>query len=111
MARHCGRCGEQGHYASTCKGSSYASRRADQGTDGVNLSEDEAPQYIPGLWLVNLENNKIAGKIMRANKTHVTYMSMLGAETESTLRDVANSNYMPVDLEPAHLLKFAVFYK
>lgn len=112
MGRKCGKCGVEGHYSSTCKGSSYASRRVEQNADGsVNLSKDEAPQYIPGLWLVNLESNKIAGKIMRTNKTHITYMSMLGAETESALRDVANGNYMPVDLEPAHLLKFAVFWR
>lgn len=121
MARHCGRCGEAGHYASTCKGSTYASvkRGLEQSANGETVSlgsfakyaEDAAPEYIPGLWLVNPDNNKIAGKILRTNKTHVTYMSMLGAETESALRDVANANYMPVDLEPAHLLKFAMFYK
>lgn len=118
MARHCGTCGEAGHYQSTCgkqrarqNAPSPTPARSDAAmTASISVDDGMVAAYQPGLWLVNLDTNIIAGRIKRVTKETIVYDSMLGAETESTRRDVVNSNYSPVELYPHHLLKFSVFW-
>jgi len=118
MARHCSNCGEAGHYSRTC---SQQKKEPSQAFEKISAGLNEAlafvkgeetgaivhtpsSDYRAGLWLVRQDTMTFAGKIKKVNKETVVYDSMLGAETESSIRDLANNNYEAIDLHPSHLI-------
>lgn len=85
MARHCGNCGQAGHYKSTCKNSkteevsTSSSARTLQEKGREILAEKRRKNKAlvgerkaeRGLWIVNPERKRIAGQIARVKRSGV----------------------------------------
>jgi hypothetical protein len=58
-----------------------------------------------------MDKGRLAGKIKRVTRETVVYEALGGAEVESTIRDITNSNYISVDLEPVHVVRLLQTFK
>jgi len=127
MGRHCSLCHAAGHYSKTCTtgktqqepnynvtGTFPASslgptvpivKSVVNALDAV-IDENEIVFVKPrkGLWIVNEQTKKIAGKILcvRGDGT-VVYENYLGATVDSSPETILSSNYTFVDLQPTML--------
>lgn len=103
MARQCGNCGQTGHNVRTCK----KQRQEDYLSSLPQEVDREAINGVKpkrGLWIVNPERQRIAGKILYVRKSgQVVYENKLGAHVESEQDTIERSGYQYVELEPKML--------
>lgn len=127
MARHCRNCRKEGHYAKRCPGNSVPD------PENINLEQskktlkeigreilalenkkiDREPDEVgtlprTGLWIVNLNKKRIAGKISQVKKDgSILWRGFYGDLNETPSEVFREAKYLFIDLEPEHL-KFEV---
>ena len=118
----CKNCGKDGHYAKTCSNNDLSTLEPEKVETGRSLREigqkilkqentvvERAPDALgtvpaKGLWLVNLDRKRIAGKISQVKKTgEILWIDHWNCLIESSPETIKAGGYLFIDLEPKHL--------
>ena len=119
--RKCGNCGKPGHYTPRCTENNNVSAPVEEKEKTVydvgreilqkqNQVVDRVPDdygTIPktGLWLINLERKRIAGKISQVKKNgDILWCDVYGGFVESTPQTIKDGGYLYLELETPHLM-------
>src|SRR3990167_6685990 len=119
----CKNCGKDGHYSKTCRNNILSTLEPEKVDTGRSLreigqkiidQENAVVERIPddlgtvpakGLWLVNLDRKRVAGKISQVKRDGtILWCDVWGCLIESEPKTIQAGGYKYLELEAPHLM-------
>lgn len=119
----CKRCGQNGHYQKCCPNNDLSTLNLEKVDTGKSIrdigraileKENAVVERVPddlgtvpqkGLWLVNVDRKRVAGKISQVKKTgEILWSDCYSALIESDPKMILAAGYRYLELESHHLI-------